>query len=132
MGFISPTFYSQLLCLQIPKVQKDSQVKQLFALSGSAGIKDASKMLVKLTHGWEKSQKKVICRTFENVCEKACCTGDPAHIVPGFIIRYFCVWNLSTKFYLFSYPSNISFEVQLILIHLRTATTFLGSNFQFI
>ena len=36
---ISPTFYKQLLCMQIPKAQKDNQLKQLFALSGSAGIK---------------------------------------------------------------------------------------------
>jgi len=42
-GSISPTFYEQLLRKQIPKAQKDSQVKQLFALSGSAGVKAARK-----------------------------------------------------------------------------------------
>ena len=40
---ILPSFYEQLLRMQIPKVQKDSQVKLLFALSGSAGIKAARK-----------------------------------------------------------------------------------------
>ena len=35
-GSISLTFYAQLLPLQIPKLQKDSQLKQLFALLGSA------------------------------------------------------------------------------------------------
>ena len=33
---ISPTFYEQLLCVQIPKAQKDNQLKQLFALLGYA------------------------------------------------------------------------------------------------
>ena len=36
---ISPTFYAQLLCEPIPKVQKDSQLKKLFsALSGSKHV----------------------------------------------------------------------------------------------
>ena len=43
LGSISPAFYEQLLCVQIPKAQKDSQLKQLFALLGSAGIKAAHK-----------------------------------------------------------------------------------------
>ena len=42
-GPISPTIYAQLLRTQIPKAQKDSQLKQLFALSGSAGVKAARK-----------------------------------------------------------------------------------------
>ena len=42
-GSISPTLYVQLLCLQIPKAQKDSQLKQLFALLGSARVKAARK-----------------------------------------------------------------------------------------
>ena len=42
-GSISPTFYEQLLHLQIPKVQKDNQLKQLFALSGSACVKAVHK-----------------------------------------------------------------------------------------
>ena len=46
---ISPSIYEQLLRAKIPKAQKDSQVKQLFALLGPASIKSASKMLVKLT-----------------------------------------------------------------------------------
>ena len=39
----APTFYEQLLCMQIPKVQRDRQVKQLFALSGSAHVKAVRK-----------------------------------------------------------------------------------------
>ena len=41
LGSISPTFYEQLLRSKIPKAQKDSQIKQLFALLGSACIKAA-------------------------------------------------------------------------------------------
>ena len=41
-------FYPQLLPTQIPKAQKDSQVKQLFAVSGSAGVKAASKHIDKI------------------------------------------------------------------------------------
>ena len=37
------SFYVQLLRSQSPKANKDSQVKQLFVLSGSAGIKAARK-----------------------------------------------------------------------------------------
>ena len=40
---ISSTFYKQLLRAQIPKAQKDSQVKQLFALLGSARVKAVPK-----------------------------------------------------------------------------------------
>ena len=45
---ISPTFYAQLLCTQIPKAQKDSQVKQLFSLSGSACVKALGKHVYKI------------------------------------------------------------------------------------
>ena len=45
MGSISRTFYGQLLRAQIPKAQKDSQVKQLLALLGSAGVKAARKLV---------------------------------------------------------------------------------------
>ena len=38
-GSISSTFYTQLLRAQIPKAQKDTQLKQLFVLSGSAPVK---------------------------------------------------------------------------------------------
>ena len=33
------SFYEQLLGAQIPKLQKDSQIKQLFVLSGPACVK---------------------------------------------------------------------------------------------
>jgi len=46
---ISPTFYVQLLHTQFPKAQKKTDgLKIIFALLGSARIKAASKMLVKL------------------------------------------------------------------------------------
>ena len=48
---ISPSFYEQLLHEQIPKVQKYSRVKQLFALLGPARVKAECKMIVKLTQG---------------------------------------------------------------------------------
>ena len=43
MGSILPTFYLQLLHTQIPKAQKDSQLKYHFPLLGSAGVKAACK-----------------------------------------------------------------------------------------
>ena len=43
LGSISPSFDEQLLRPQSPKAQKDSQLMQLFALSGSAGVKAAQK-----------------------------------------------------------------------------------------
>jgi hypothetical protein len=46
-GSISPTFYVQLLHLQIPKAQKNSvKPSVFFALLGSARIKAVSKMLL--------------------------------------------------------------------------------------
>ena len=38
-GSISPTFFKQLFCAQILKAQKNSQLKRLFAISGSSGCK---------------------------------------------------------------------------------------------
>ena len=52
-------FYAPLLGAKIPKAQKDSQVKQLFALLGSARVKAARRMLVKLTPG--SHQSFVLC-----------------------------------------------------------------------
>jgi len=45
---VSSTFY-KLLCAQILKAQKDWQFDYLFALSGSASVKAARRMLMKLT-----------------------------------------------------------------------------------
>ena len=42
LGSISPTFYEQLLRAQIPKVHKDSQVKQLFCAFGICERKSCS------------------------------------------------------------------------------------------
>ena len=42
-GSILPSFYGQLFCAQIPKAQKDSQIKQLFALLGPAYVKAGCK-----------------------------------------------------------------------------------------
>ena len=44
-GSISPSFCKQLLHSKIPKAQKDSQVKQLFALLGPAWVKAAHKQV---------------------------------------------------------------------------------------
>ncbi len=44
-------FYEQLLCTQIPKVQKDSQVDSLFVPLGSSHIKAAHRTYIKLTPG---------------------------------------------------------------------------------
>ena len=41
-GSISPTFYAQLLCAQIPKAQKDSQVKQDFCTYGICARKSCT------------------------------------------------------------------------------------------
>jgi len=51
LGSISPIFYTQLLCAQIPKAQKYSQAISLFALLGSGSVKAVRKMLVKSTPG---------------------------------------------------------------------------------
>ena len=48
---ISPTFYTQLLRVQIPKVQKDSQVMQLFALLVPARLKAVHKHVDDLKPG---------------------------------------------------------------------------------
>jgi len=51
-GLISPTCLCTALCTQIPKSQnKYNQVVSLFTLSGSALVKAANKMLMKLTTG---------------------------------------------------------------------------------
>ena len=42
---ISPTSYEQLLCTQSPKAKKDSQVKLLFKLLGSACVKAERKYI---------------------------------------------------------------------------------------
>jgi len=44
-------FYEQFLQAQIPKAQKESQVISVFALFGSALVKDACKMLVESSPG---------------------------------------------------------------------------------
>ena len=56
---ISPTSYEQLLCTQIPKAKKDSQVKLLFELLGSACVKAERKYIDEIDPtspipgGWE-------------------------------------------------------------------------------
>ena len=52
LGSISPTFYEQLLRVQIPKAQKAALLDCLFfALLGTALVKTARRTLVKLTLG---------------------------------------------------------------------------------
>jgi len=49
----SPTFFEQLLCAQIPKAPKKRQKKgSLFAHLGSAHVKAARRLLMKLTPGF--------------------------------------------------------------------------------
>ena len=43
MGQFHQCVYAQLLHVQIPKVQKDSKLKQLFVLLGSTHVKAARK-----------------------------------------------------------------------------------------
>ena len=47
LGSISPSFYEQLLSVKIlaKSAKQDSQVKQLFALSGPAHVKAANKQV---------------------------------------------------------------------------------------
>ena len=45
VGTISPSFYEQLLSAKIPQVQKDSQVKQFFALTGPVCKQTARKQV---------------------------------------------------------------------------------------
>jgi len=52
--------FTKVLCAQIPKAQKDSQVISVFVFLGSPRVKVARKMLVKWTHG--PLMKKVIKR----------------------------------------------------------------------
>jgi len=61
-GSISSTFNEQLLCSQIPKVQKrQSNHQSFFALSGSVRAKATRRMLVKLTPDLQKKDwKKII------------------------------------------------------------------------
>ena len=48
LGSISSKFYKQLLPAKTPKAQKDSQVKQLFAVSRSLHVKAACKYVDKI------------------------------------------------------------------------------------
>ncbi len=49
-GSISPTFYSNILCMQIPKTQKKTDdLTVFFSLLGSALVKAMCKILVKST-----------------------------------------------------------------------------------
>jgi len=54
LGPISPTFYAQLLHVQIPKsAKKTDSLTVFFALLGAACVKTARPMLVKSNHGIE-------------------------------------------------------------------------------
>ena len=52
LGQFYQRVYLQLLCVQIPKAQKDSQFKQLFALLGSVHIKAARKRDDEIEPNW--------------------------------------------------------------------------------
>jgi len=58
-GSISPTFYEQLLRVQIPKTQKDTDdLTVFFSLLGSALVRTAHKMLVKSTPGNDGGEQR--------------------------------------------------------------------------
>ncbi len=48
-GSISPTFYTKLLRVQIPKAKNTVKLSVFFALLGTALVKAAHKLMVKLT-----------------------------------------------------------------------------------
>ena len=50
-GSISPSFYAQLLRPQIPKEQKDSQIKQFFGLLGPESLKAVCKHVDEIDPG---------------------------------------------------------------------------------
>ena len=52
LRLISPTFYMQLLHVQIPKAQKDRQLKQLFALSGYSSVTAVHKHVDEIDSWW--------------------------------------------------------------------------------
>jgi len=55
-------FYGQLLCAQIPKVQKDTDgLTVIFGLLGSGGVKAVHKMFVKLTRSNFKDKLSGSC-----------------------------------------------------------------------
>ena len=62
-GAMSPTFYEQLLRMQSPKAQKDGQIKQLFAILGSACVKAACKYIDEI-YPRRVKEKKVQKRDF--------------------------------------------------------------------
>jgi hypothetical protein len=69
LGLILPTFYELLLRVQIPKSQKNTvKLSVFFALSGSACIKAACKMLVKLTlwHRTHRGSRWFRCSPWDN------------------------------------------------------------------
>ena len=68
---ISPTFYEQLLHEQSQKVQKDSQLMQLFALLGSACMKTACKHVDEIDP-WFQLHQHFTSRFF---CSKVFCTA---------------------------------------------------------
>ena len=59
--------YEQILCLQIPKTQKKLlNLTVFFALLGSARVKAACKMLVKLTPGQQEVQ--LVTKATQQLC----------------------------------------------------------------
>jgi hypothetical protein len=60
---ISPTFYEQLLCTQVPKAQKTLMTLLSFAHLGSVSIKAARKTLVKLIKDEERRYETLLMQT---------------------------------------------------------------------
>jgi len=66
-GSISPMFYKHLLHTRSHKCKKYSQVVSLFALLGSARIKAARKMLIKLTPGYAPHPAQIILSSWKKL-----------------------------------------------------------------
>ena len=116
-GSISPSFNEQLLRTKIPKAQKDSQIKQLFALLGPACVQAAPKHVDEIDPSCSTCEQK--CRRF-----RARVT-PPLHVSP----YNECIACLNNMFSLqfsslsLSLSLSLSFSFSLSLSHTHTLHT---------
>ena len=61
-GQFHQSVYTQLLRVQIPKAKKDSQLKQLFVLSVSVGIKAACKNIDEIKPRWGQLHQPIVAK----------------------------------------------------------------------
>ena len=64
-GSISPTFYAQLLRLQITKAQKRQSTQAAFELLGFARVKGACKHVDEIDPEWRNLKKNLGFKMFE-------------------------------------------------------------------